>query len=149
MNETQAAVGRAQLRKLDMLIGKRRENGRYLNEGLKGIKGITTVYEDPNCYHAYHLYTLCIEEETLGASRDDFMRVMYQEEGIQGIQHYQPTYHLSGLKKMYNYPDRLCHNAEKFFYARHTDLPMHPRLTRNDLDMIIEGIKNTAKKVRS
>jgi len=149
MNETQAAVGRAQLRKLDMLIGKRRENGRYLNEGLKGIKGITTVYEDPNCYHAYHLYTLCIEEETLGASRDDFMRVMYQEEGIQGIQHYQPTYHLSGLKKMYNYPDRLCYNAEKFFYARHTDLPMHPRLTRNDLDMIIEGIKNTAKKVRS
>ncbi len=149
MNETQAAVGRAQLRKLDMLIGKRRENGHYLTEGLKGIKGITPVYEDPNCYHAFHLYTLCIEEENLGASRDDFMRVMYQEEGIQGIQHYQPTYHFTGLKKKYNYPDKLCPNAEKFFYARHTDLPMHPRLTRNDLDMMIEGIKNTVKKVRS
>jgi perosamine synthetase len=147
MNETQAAVGRAQLRKLDMLVGKRRENGHYLNEGLKGIKGITPVYEDPDCYHAFHLYTLCIEEDLLGASRDDFMRVMYQEEGIQGIQHYQPTYHFTGLKKMYNYPDKLCPNAEKFFYARHTDLPMHPRLTRNDLDMIIEGIKNTVKKV--
>jgi perosamine synthetase len=149
MNETQAAVGRAQLRKLNMLIDKRRENGHYLTEGLKGLKGITPVYEDPNCHHAFHLYTLCIEEKVLGASRDDFMRVMYQEEGIQGIQHYQPTYHLTGLKKMYNYPDKLCLNAEKFFYARHTDLPMHPRLTRDDLDMMIEGIKNTVKKVRS
>jgi perosamine synthetase len=148
MNEAQAAVGRAQLRKLDMLVVKRRENARYLNEGLKGIKGITPTFEDPNCYHAYHLYTLCIEEEILGASRDAFMRVMYQEEGIQGIQHYQPTYHLSGVKKMYNYPDKLCPNAEKFFYARQTNLPMNPRLTRNDLDMMIEGIRNTAKKVR-
>lgn len=147
MNEAQAAVGRAQLRKLDMLVGKRRENGKYLNEGLKGIKGITPTFEDPNCYHAYHLYTLCIEEEILGASRDAFMRVMYQEEGIQGIQHYQPTYHLSGVKKMYDYPDKLCPNAEKFFYARQTNLPMNPRLTRNDLDMMIEGIRNTARKV--
>ncbi|MFH1903209.1 MAG: DegT/DnrJ/EryC1/StrS family aminotransferase, partial [Candidatus Omnitrophota bacterium] len=41
MNEPQAACGRAQLRKLKMLSEKRREIGRYLNEGLKGIKGIT------------------------------------------------------------------------------------------------------------
>jgi dTDP-4-amino-4,6-dideoxygalactose transaminase len=147
MNEAQAAVGRAQLRKLDMLVGKRRENGHYLSEGLKGIKGITPTFEDPNCFHAFHLYTLCIEEEILGASRDNFMRVMYQEEGIQGIQHYQPTYHLTGVKKMYNYPDKLCPNAEKFFYGRQTNLPMNPRLTKNDLDMMIEGIRNTAKKV--
>jgi perosamine synthetase len=148
MNEAQAAVGRAQLMKLDMLVGKRRENGQYLNNGLKGIKGITPTYEDPNCHHAYHLYTLCVEPELLGASRDEFMRVLYQEEGIQGILHYQPTYHFKGLKKLYNYPDKLCHNAEQFFYARQLNLPMNPRLTRNDLDMIIEGVKNAAKKVR-
>ena len=147
MNEAQAAVGRAQLDKLDMMIDKRRSNSHYLTEGLKGIKGITPVYEDPNCYSSFHLYTLCIEEEELGASRNDFMRVLYQEEGIQGIQHYQPTYHLSGVKEKYNYPDELCPNAEKFFYARETNLPMNPQLTKNDLDMMIEGIKNAAEKV--
>jgi perosamine synthetase len=148
MNEAQAAVGRAQLRKLDMLIEKRRENAHRLSEGIKNIKGITPTFEDPNCFHAFHLYTLCIEPELLGASRDEFMRVLYQEEGIQGILHYQPTYHFTGLKKKYNYPDKLCANAEKFFYSRQTNLPMNPRLTRNDVDMMIEGIKNTAKKVR-
>jgi len=148
MNEAQAAVGRAQLLKLDMMVEKRRFNGHYLNEGIKGIKGVTPTYEDPNCTHAFHLYTLCVEPEILGASRDEFLRVLYQEEGIQGILHYQPTYHFTGLKKKYNYPDKLCHNAENFFYAREINLPMNPRLTKNDLDMIIEGVKNTAKKVR-
>jgi len=148
MNEAQAAVGRTQLRKLDMLIGKRRENGHYLNEGLKGIKGITPTFVDPNCFHAFHLYTVCVEPEILGASRDEFMRVLYQEEGIQGILHYQPSYHFTGLKKKYNYPDKLCKNAEDFFYARHLNLPMNPRLMKEDLDMMIEGIKNAANKVR-
>jgi len=148
MNETQAAVGRTQLKKLDMLIRKRRENAHYLTKGLKGIKGITPVYEDPNCFHSYHLYTLCIEEKELGAPRDEFMRVLYREEGIQGIQHYQPSYHFTGLKKLYNYPDRLCPNAERFFYRRETNLPMHPRLTKAELDMVITGVRNAAEKVR-
>ncbi len=148
MNEAQAAVGRAQLMKLDMMISKRRENGHRLSEGIKGIKGVTPSFEDPNCFHAFHLYTLCIEEKELGASRDEFMRVLYQEEGVQGILHYQPTYHLTGVKKAFNYPDKLCPNAEKFFYNRELNLPMNPRLTKNDVDMMIEGIKNTAKKVR-
>jgi len=148
MNEAQAAVGRAQLQKLDMLIGKRRENGHRLTEGIKGIKGITPTYEDPACHHAFHLYTLCIEPEVLGASRDDFMRVLYQEEGIQGILHYQPTYHFTGLKKLYNYPDKLCPHAEKFFYARQLNLPMNPRLSHEEVDMMAEGVKNAAKKVR-
>ena len=148
MNEAQAGVGRAQLRKLDMMVEKRRFNGHYLNEGLKGIEGITPTFEDPDCHHAFHLYTLCVEEKILGASRDKFMRVLYQEEGIQGILHYQPTYHFTGLKKMYNYPDKLCPNAEEFFYGRELNLPMNPKLTQDDLDMIIEGVRNAAKKVR-
>ncbi|MFH0797523.1 MAG: DegT/DnrJ/EryC1/StrS family aminotransferase [Candidatus Omnitrophota bacterium] len=148
MNEPQAACGRAQLKKLTMLSEKRRENGRYLNEGLKGLKGITPVYEDPNCYHVYHLYTLCVEEEELGASRDDFMRVLYKEEGIQGILHYQPTYDFTALKKLGCGKER-CPNADKFFYRREMNLPMHPRLTRGDLDAIITGIRNAAKKAAS
>ncbi|MBG0860031.1 MAG: DegT/DnrJ/EryC1/StrS family aminotransferase [Bacteroidales bacterium] len=148
MCEAQAAVGRAQLMKLKMLVDKRRENGHRLNNGIKGIKGITPTYEDPNCYHAFHLYTLCVEPEVLGASRDEFLRVLYQEEGIQGILHYQPTYHFTGLKKKYRYPEKLCPNAEKFFYARELNLPMNPRLTKDDVDMMIEGVRNAAKKVR-
>jgi len=151
MNEFQAAIGRVQLRKLPELVAKRRENGRYLNEGLSDIKGLTTVYEDPNCFHAYHLYTLCVEEEELGASRDEFMKVLYYEEGIQGIQHYQPNYDFTGVKKYLEargYGGQFCPVADKFFYRRETNLPMHPRLTKEDLDIMIAGIRDAAEKVR-
>lgn len=147
MNEIQAAVGRAQLRKLDMLNSKRREIGRRVSEGISGIKGVTPVYEDPNCKHVYHLYTVCIEEEELGASRDDFMRVLYKEEGVQGILHYQPTYHFDGFKKL-GYAQDLCPIAEKFFYKREFNVCMHPRMTEQEISDLITGIRNTAEKVR-
>ena len=147
MNEIQAAVGRAQLRKLDMLNAKRQEIGRRITAGIQGIKGVTPVYEDPNCNHVYHLYTVCIEEEELGASRDDFMRVLYKEEGVQGILHYQPTYHFDGFKKL-GYAQDICPIAEKFFYCREFNICMHPRMTDQLIDDAITGIRNTAEKVR-
>lgn len=147
MMEAQGAVGVAQMKKLNMLNEKRIKIGRYITEGLKGIKGVTPVYEDPNCKHIYHLYTVCIEEEEMGASRDDFLRVLYREEGIQGILHYQPTYTLTEVRKICGYPNGTCPEAEKFFWHREFNTPQHPRLTKDDCDMIIQGIKNTAKKV--
>jgi dTDP-4-amino-4,6-dideoxygalactose transaminase len=147
MNEPQAACGVAQLGKLDMLNDIRSQNGQYITEGLKGIKGITPVYEDPNCKHVYHLYTVCVEEEELGASRDDFLRVLYREEGIQGILHYQPTYHFTALKKL-GYDQDICPVGEDFFYRRELNTPHHPRLSKEDLDAIIEGVRNAARKVR-
>jgi perosamine synthetase len=129
-----------------MLNDKRIENGRYLSEGLKGIKGITPVYEDPNCKHVYHLYTVCVEEKELGATRDEFLRVLYNQEGVQGILHYQPTYHFSGLKEM-GYKQDICPLAEDFFYRRELNTPHHPRLTKDDLDAIIQGVRNAARKV--
>ncbi len=124
------------------------ENDEAINEGIKDVEGITPTHEAPDCRHVYHLYTICVEEEILGASRDDFMRVLYREEGVQGILHYQPTYHFTGLKKLGIYADNECPVAEKFFYKRELNLPMHPRLTKQQQDLIAEGIKNAAKKVR-
>lgn len=143
MNEVQAAVGRVQLKKLDMLTKKRQENGRYINEGIKDIKGVEGVYEPDGYKHVYHLYTLCVDPKVY--DRDEFMRVLYREEGVQGILHYQPTYHFTGLKKLGIKGD--CPVAEEFFYKRENNLPMHPRLTRQQLDDTIAGIRNTAMKL--
>jgi len=147
MNEIQAAVGCVQLDKLAMLTDRRRAIGHRLNQGLAGVKGVTPVFEPDGYKHVYHLYTVCIEEDELGASRDDFMRVLYKEEGIQGILHYQPTYHFDGLKKL-GYGQNLCPEAEKFFYKRELNIPMHPRLTDDDVETMIQGIRNAAEKVR-
>jgi dTDP-4-amino-4,6-dideoxygalactose transaminase len=152
MNEFQAALGRAQLRKLDMMVQKRREFGRYVNDGIREVKGVTAVYEDPNCFHSYHLYTLCVEPELLGASRDEFLRVLYFEEGVQGILHYQPNYDFTGVKKYLEdrgYGGQFCPIADKFFYRRQMNLPINPRLTLEDADNMVKGVRNAAEKVRN
>jgi dTDP-4-amino-4,6-dideoxygalactose transaminase len=75
------------------------------------------------------------------------MRTLYREEGVQGILHYQPTYHFTALKKLGIKGN--CPVAEEFFYKRVINLPMHPRLTRQNLDDMVAGIRNTAKKLIS
>jgi len=147
MNEIQAAVGCCQLDKLEMLVNKRREIAHKITAGLQDVPGVEPVYEDPNCYHSYHLYTVCVNEKELGASRDEFMQVLYQEEGVQGILHYQPTYHFTGLKRMGYDPDQ-CPHANEFFYNREFNIPMHPRLTEQNVQDMIDGIRNTSAKLR-
>ena len=147
MNEIQAAVGCCQIDKLPMLTEKRRSIGHRITAGIQGIRGITPVFEPADCLHVFHLYTVCVEEKELGASRDEFMQVLYEQEGIQTILHYQPTYHFTALQKM-GYDQNQCPNANQFFYKRETNLPMHPRLTDADVNNMINGIRNAAEKVR-
>ena len=148
MSEPQAAVGRIQLEKLDTLNDRRRYLAHRITDGIKDIEGITPAYEDPHCKHVYHLYTLCIEEEGLGVDRDEFLRILYREEGIMGILHYQPTYDFTGWKKM-GYGDHRCPEAEKFFYKRELNLPIFPRLTDEHINMIIDGIKSAVEKIKN
>ena len=147
MNEIQAAVGCCQLDKIEMLTAKRREIGHKITALLQDVDGIETVYEPAECKHVFHLYTLCMDEKKLGASRDEFMQTLYQEEGIQTILHYQPTFHFTGLRRM-GYDPNQCPLATEFFYKREMNLPMHPRLTDDDINAMVTGIKNTVAKMK-
>lgn len=148
MTEFQAAIGRCQLRKLPELVRRRMENGRYLNEGLKDVDGYIIPYEDPNCKHSYHLYTLCVDPQKL--DRDEVMRdIYYRQQCTQGILHYQPSYDLTGVKKYLEergYGGQFCPVAHEFFYHRQFNLPMNPRLTREQLDIMIEGLRAAADR---
>ena len=144
MNEIQAAVGCEQVKKLRKLSDLRRKNGRYINDGIKGIDGVFGVFESSVCHHVYHLYTLTLDPDKF--DRDEFMRVLYRENGVQGILHYQPTYHFTGFKKLGITGN--CPIAEEFFYKTQLNLPMHPRLTQQNLDDIIDGITKTANKLK-
>jgi dTDP-4-amino-4,6-dideoxygalactose transaminase len=148
MTEFQAAVGRAQLRKVGELVRLRREHSHYLTDGLKDVEGYVTPYEPPDYHHAYHLYTLCVDPDVL--DRDEVMRdIYYRQQCTQGILHYQPSYDLTGVNKSLEergYGGQFCPNADAFFYRREFNLPMHPRLTQEQLDIMIEGLRAAADR---
>jgi dTDP-4-amino-4,6-dideoxygalactose transaminase len=82
LTEFQAALLLAQLSRLEAHTLRRQANGAFLTEHLRDIPGICVVQEDPRITRrAYHLYTLRVEPQTLGISRDRFVKAL----GAEGV----------------------------------------------------------------
>lgn len=147
MNESQSAVGRVQLRRLDSLNARRRELADYLTEHLGIIEEITPPYEAANCKHVFHLYRVLLDGSKFGATARDLIHILVNEEGIQaGAGLNMPNY----LHKLYRdrgYKRGLCPISERI-YEQSIGLPMYPRLTFGDLDMVVKGVKNAIYKLK-
>jgi perosamine synthetase len=63
MSSLQAALGLAQLERLDELIARKRETFRWYAERLAGLKGVTLNYEAPGTRNTYWMVTLIPPED--------------------------------------------------------------------------------------
>ena len=146
MSELQAAVGLVQLGKLERLNERRREIGRRLNAGLQGIRGIRPQSEQAYAYHIYHLYTFFYDPQEVGASKDDFIRYLEQEEGIQIVLRYFPVHLLAEFRALgYRYGE--CPVAERQFFEHQIQLPIYDHLTEEQIEHMIGGIGRGVKKL--
>jgi perosamine synthetase len=148
MDEMRAAIGRVQLRKLDMLNAERAAVAEYLDEGFSRIEGCSTPYVAPYAKPVWYLYSLQVDTKKLGIDRDNFIRLLYREEGIQPVEHYLPSYLLTIYKER-GYKPGLCPVAEDVFFHKVINLPMHPRLTRADMDAMIGGVERAIQKAKA
>jgi perosamine synthetase len=137
LTDIAAAIGRAQLAKLDRFNEARRRNASILDEGLAGISGVTTPRERPGHRHVYHQYTVRIEGD-----RDRFQQRL-QELGIGTAIHYAVPVHRQPLYAKLGYEKVSMPVAEKL--AEHVlSLPVHPALTESDLERIIDSVRKVA-----
>lgn len=140
MTDISAAIGLAQLNKIDEFNDKRIENAAYLNEGLKDVDGVVTPYCAEGAKHVYHQYTIRVEK----GNRDDWVDII-NECGVGTGIHYpiplynQPIYKALGIEGK-------CPNAE-LAADNVISLPVHPSLTKEDLDLVIEAVKTASEKV--
>ena len=148
ISEIQAAIGSAQLRKLDGFCDRRRELGQYLNEHLSRIEGITVQTESPDKKHVYHLYVMFYDSEVVGAPRQDFLKILDAEKRIQIVQRYFPL-HLLMESQHCGHRFGQCPVAEKVFFERQVNLPINPRMTTEDADYIIESVGDAVKTLRN
>ncbi len=127
-----AAVGLVQLNKLQDWNAKRRENAAYLSTGLEKAPDVVTPKTREGCEHIFHQYTIRIP------NRDEAARKL-REKGVGVGIHYPTPIHQQPLYKQLGYTDSLP-NAEAA--SREVlSLPVHPSLTKDDLDYIINTIK--------
>jgi dTDP-4-amino-4,6-dideoxygalactose transaminase len=147
MNETQAAVGRVQLRRLDGLNERRRAAAYYLSERLGQMDEIAPPYEDPDCKHVFHLYTVLFDGARFGASARDLIQVLVHEEGIDASAGLNMPNYLHQIYRVRGYQRGLCPVAERL-HEQSIGLPMYPRLTQDDLDTIVEAVKSAVHKLK-
>ena len=140
MTDIAAAIGLAQLDKIDGFNNKRIANANYLNEGLKDVDGVITPYCAYGSKHVYHQYTIRVEK----GDRDDWVDII-NDCGVGTGIHYpiplynQPIYRSLGIEGN-------CPNAE-LAADNVISLPVHPSLTKDDLDLVIEAVKTASKEL--
>ena len=77
--------------------------------------------------------------------------IYYEQQCTQGILHYEPNYRFTGVAKYLEdrgYGGQKCPIAEEFFYKKEFNLPMNPRLSKKELDIMIEGLILAAERCR-
>ena len=140
MTDISAAIGLAQLNKIDEFNDKRIANAAYLNEGLKDVDGIVTPYCAYDSKHVYHQYTIRVEK----GDRDDWVDII-NDCGVGTGIHYpiplynQPIYRALGFEGD-------CPNAE-LAADNVISLPVHPSLIKEDLDLVIEAVKTASNEL--
>lgn len=146
MSDLLAAVGRVQLGKLDQNNNRRREIAHRLNAGLRDIPGIRVQDERPYAPHIYHLYTFFYDPDVVGASKDDFIRSLEQDEGIQIVVRFFPVHLLSEFRALgHEYGE--CPVAEKLYFEHQMQLPIYTHLTDDQIEHMIQGVRRAVDKL--
>lgn len=132
MTNIHAAIGRVQLKKVLGWTRTRQENAAFLDANLTGVitPTVTNGYE-----HVYHQYTIRVPEE-----RDAFAKALKDEYSIgSGVYYPIPNHRLAPFQTADDLP--VTEEAARTVLS----LPVHPSLSQNDLERIVEAVNALAK----
>ena len=137
MTDFQAALGISQLKKLDGFIDKRNELASRYNELLGDVGAVTLPMVKDNVCHAWHLYTILLDESI---NRDEFFKYM-RSANIGVNLHYIPVYRHSYYVDNYGFDHEDFPVTEDVF-KRIITLPLFPKLNEHELMYIYNKIQN-------
>lgn len=79
MMELSAAIGREQLRKVDLLVNERQAIAERLSTELSGLKGLTVPMVRADCRHVYYVWCARHDAASAGVSRASVARALAAE----------------------------------------------------------------------
>lgn len=135
MSSILAAVGIEQLKKIDVLNKKRRENAEYLTKRIN-FEEIDLPIESKDCVHVYQMYTIKLKK---GIERYPFIMNL-RKKGVMASVHFAPPVHLQKYyKDFYRYKKGDLPVTEDVA-ERIVTLPMYPGLEKKQLDYMVKVI---------
>lgn len=140
MTNLQAAIGLAQVKKIDVLIEGKRKLSRWYKEKLGDLEKRNLISLHPEMPWAkcvYWMYSILIEDG-FGINRNRLMSKL-EKVGIETRPLFHPMHNLPFYKK------RVHFSIAEQLSRKGISLPSSVRLTRSDVNFISEEIKNAAK----
>ncbi|MFZ5647349.1 MAG: DegT/DnrJ/EryC1/StrS family aminotransferase [Bacillota bacterium] len=128
MTDIAAAIGTAQLRRLNGFNEARRRNAGILDAILGPVPGVKTPYVHPDAHHVYHQYTI-------RCRRRDQLAEYLSRHGIGTGIHYPLPVHKQPLYKKLGYGRIRLPHAERAC-KEVLSLPVHPTLSESELQYI-------------
>ncbi len=132
LDETNAAVGRVQLKHVRDWNEQRNDAARRYTERLRDVSEVTVPYETPDAHHVYHLYVIQVPDR-------DALQDHLESNGIDtGIHYETPTHKHPAVTERVG--DVSVETAERFC-DRILSLPMHPRISGSEIDCVCNTIR--------
>jgi hypothetical protein len=144
LTETQAAIGRIQLRKLEGWLATRRNYARQINEGLADLSAIRITAPPRDVEHAYYKYYAFVRPEQLGDGWDrDRILAALAAEGIPGLS--------GSCPEIYREKAFAHREIERLPVAQELGetsfmLPLHPALEPEDVDDMIAAVRKVMSR---
>lgn len=138
MPDIQAALGIHQLASLEQRLERRTAIWRRYDEGLADLPIGRPAPVRPGDRHARHLYTVLVDQERCGRTRDDLQRAL-QAKGIVTSIHFAAVHLHSYYATRYGYVRGLCPNAEAIA-DRTLSLPLSAAMRDDEVERVIEAI---------
>lgn len=139
MDEVRAAYGLLNLRQVDEAIEKRHQVAIRYREALRDVKGIRFFDDMPGVRHNYSYFPIFVNAKEYGMTRDELYFKM-KEQGILGRRYFFPL--ISSFSTYRGLPSAASENLPMATRIANEVIciPMHHRLTDNNLDKILRII---------
>jgi perosamine synthetase len=135
MSDITAALGIAQLEKINRVIEMRRRNAEMLSTKLSQIAGIEIPLPADNFFHVYQMYTIKVKD---GRGKRDALAAYLAERGIMTKVYFSPVHFTHFYKNELRYDCELP--VTERLSQQVLTLPMYPALTENEIDYIADSI---------
>lgn len=146
MNDVQAALGLAQLQKIDAMLERRAAVAGRLHRRLAQCDTVELPATRPGNSHTWHLYVIRLRPGRLRIDRDRFIRAL-SEENIGSSVHFIPIY-----RHPFFAPYRregAAHPACDDYFSRCISLPVYPDMTDADVDDVADAVLRIATYYRA
>ncbi len=146
MMDLQAAIGIHQLERVERCWVRRQQIWNIYNEAFRNLP--LTLPGDPatNTRHAHHLYTIMVDEQRTGISRDAFLDAMTRQKIGVGV-HYLSIPEHPFYQKQFGWRPEDYPNAMRI--GRQTvSLPLSPKLTDADVEDVVQAVKVALDRVQ-